>query len=155
MPRYLNPAAVFWSKVHKTDSCWLWTGDTFNKEYGRFGIDGRQQPAHRVAWQLTHGPIPEGLFVCHNCPDGDNPLCVNPEHLFLGTHVDNMADKVRKGRASRTRGERSGTAKLTQDRADEIRHRHARGGVSRAALAREYGVSQSTISAIILRRRWQ
>lgn len=86
----------FWSKVEKTDSCWLWTGMRWTNGYGRFPNGGGQEMrAHRFAWELTYGPIPLGLFACHRC---DVKLCVRPEHLFLGTHADNMADMMAKGR---------------------------------------------------------
>lgn len=87
----------FWRRVMKpeSDGCWTWTGSTAGYGYGRVFVDGRQQSAHRVAWELTNGPIPEGLIVCHKC---DNPPCVRPLHLFLGTHKDNSQDMVRKQR---------------------------------------------------------
>jgi len=84
----------FFDKVHKTDSCWNWTASTRNG-YGAFKINGKVEGAHRVSWVLNNGEIPEGLFVCHKC---DNPRCVNPEHLFLGTASDNMKDCYNKGR---------------------------------------------------------
>jgi hypothetical protein len=84
-------AARFWPKVRKDRGCWVWTGATTTTGYGR--LSG--QPAHRLSWEIHHGPIPAGLFVCHRC---DNPGCVRPDHLFLGTHEANMADMVAKGR---------------------------------------------------------
>lgn len=89
----------FWAKVLKTDTCWLWQGA--NKGPGKYGhlkFQDITTSAHRVAWILTYGPIPDDILVCHDCPDGDNPLCVNPAHLWLGTHADNAQDMVAKGR---------------------------------------------------------
>lgn len=105
---------TFWKRVDKASSprgCWLWTGDKTNLGYGLFRWDGRKQGAHRVSWMLTRGDIPEGLEVCHNCPGGDNPSCVNPDHLWLGTHAQNMADKEAKGRGVYPTGERNGSRK--------------------------------------------
>ena len=85
----------FWGFVNKTEGCWLWVGAN-NERYGLFSCFGRVMKAHRASWHLFVGPIPPGLHVLHKC---DNPLCVRPDHLFLGTHVDNMADMARKGRA--------------------------------------------------------
>lgn len=91
----------FWEKVQKTDSCWPWTGFLNHFGYGNIssgGRYGRPIRAHRVSWELHNGPIPDGLFVLHNCPSGDNPACVNPAHLWLGTKLQNSRDMMAKGR---------------------------------------------------------
>lgn len=92
----------FWDKVLKTDSCWLWLASKNNKGYGRLMTrtngKSKQVLAHQASWIIHNGQIPSGLIVCHNCPDGDNPACVNPEHLFLGTSKDNTEDAIRKNR---------------------------------------------------------
>lgn len=88
-------AERFWQKVKKSDSCWEWQGANVPKGYGIIGKDGRNQYAHRVSWELHTGVIPKGLLVCHHC---DNPKCVRPDHLFVGTHQDNLRDMSRKGR---------------------------------------------------------
>ncbi len=138
----------FWVKVEKTDSCWLWTG----APDGRYGIawqDGRQQKAQRVAWLLCHGePVPRGVECCHRC---DNPRCVRPDHLFLGTHRENMHDSIRKGRFV-TRPSFSGlyckrghrlTAENTYRYPDGSSHRNRRTCLeckqARAALAKDGG----------------
>lgn len=124
--------------------------------------------AHRVAWELERGPIPPGMCVLHRC---DNPPCCNPEHLWLGTNADNMADRDAKGRgargdrngvrlhpeihiASRPRGERNGSAKLTGSQVGEIRAWVGR-GFTRAAVAKEYGVSRTTVSQIVSGLLWR
>lgn len=89
----------FWEKVQKTDCCWIWLGNRGGgdggREYGRFHKDGKNRPAHRVAWELMNGPMPDGLFACHRC---DNPLCVRPDHVFAATQQENMHDASIKGR---------------------------------------------------------
>lgn len=141
--------ARFWSKVHKTDSCWLWTGGTDHFGHGRFRIRGQQHMAHRVAYALTYGPIPPDLCVLHRC---DNPPCVNPAHHFLGTRAANAADMVKKGRQQR--GERSGHAKLTTADIATIRAQRAQ-GEHVTTLGRAFGVSAGHITRICNGLRWR
>ena len=109
--------------------------------------DGAQLRAHRVAYELAYGEIPSGLFVCHHC---DNPCCIRPSHLFLGSHDENMADMVIKGRAARMVGDRNGSAKLEAEAVVSIRS--SIGSYSR--IARQYGVSPSAVGLIKRRERW-
>lgn len=114
--------------------------------YGRFRNGGRMMFAHRVSYELHHGAIPDGLHVLHRC---DNPACVNPSHLFLGTHAENMADKSSKERQAR--GERNGIAKLS---AADVLAIRASGGITQRSLAREYGVSQAQIWRLLVGKQW-
>lgn len=143
----------FWSKVDKTGDCWIWTAMIGWKGYGRFRADGKSKAAHRVAFELTYGPIPDDLFVCHRC---DNPPCVNPTHLFLGTPQDNMRDAAAKGRLGKSspRGEAIGGHILTEQAVREIRAARA-AGVSSIDLERRYGVNQRTIWDAVNRKTWR
>jgi len=144
-------ADKFWEKVdiRGPNECWPWTAYTNDMGYGMIKHKGRALRAHRVAWELTYGPIPEGMFVCHHC---DNPLCCNPAHLFIGTQADNLTDMAQKGRS--TLGERDGMSKLTAKQVREIRRCYAE-GMLQIRLATEYGVSQNHISNIVNHRRWR
>jgi len=136
----------FWLKVTKTDACWLWTAAQDGKGYGVFNIGHhRTSRAHRVSWVLRHGPIADEACVLHTC---DVPTCVNPDHLFLGTRADNMADCHRKGRVQQ--GARHYMTKLTE--ADVHAIRAAVG--SCAEIGRRFGISPSSVCMIQNGRRW-
>ena len=111
----------FWSRVNKTETCWNWTGPRDKKGYG-LGIynKGRQPRIHRQSYELNIGPIPQGLHVLHKC---DNPSCVRPDHLFLGTNFDNIQDRNKKGRMNHAKGEQVSHCKLTPQQVLEIRTR--------------------------------
>lgn len=102
--------------------------------------------AHRLAWELVNGAIPEGVLVCHTC---DNPKCCNPQHLWLGTNAENIEDMRRKGRARSRRGASNKNAKLSMDQAREMRRLYSAGGVSQQAIADALGVTQRVISLIV------
>lgn len=142
----------FWAKVRKSDGCWLWTGGRLGQNgYGQFGMrraDGKHYPhyAHRVAWELVNGPIPQGQWVLHHC---DVQLCVRPDHLFLGTQFHNMQDASAKGRLNVPRPTRR---KLTDDEREDVRREYAAGGVTLGQLAAQRGVTKAFIWQIVHRR---
>lgn len=141
-------SARFWEKVEKSDGCWNWTARRTAKGYGQFAIDSVPRQAHRVAWELTNGPIPAGLVVRHGC---DNPSCVRPDHLSLGTQADNVRDAVLRRRHAR--GERNGAAKLTSAAVLEIRTERAQGFTSTEIGAR-HGVSEARVRQICTGAGW-
>lgn len=182
-----SPSERFWPKVnkngptmpHMTTPCWVWTG-AYLRGYGEFKLAGRRHLAHRVAWEMANGPIPDGLWVLHKC---DNPPCVREDHLFLGTVMDNVADMDAKGRRvsargdehgshlhpesrargdrngsrlhpeSRPRGEENGRAKLTEEKVRTI-FRLRREGWTQARIAEEMSVGHSIIGYILAREKW-
>ncbi len=154
----LDPVAYFWSHVRKADGdgCWLWTKSTSRYGYGQqMWTDGKNWIAHRLAWTLTHGEIPKGLCLCHRC---DNPACVRPDHMFIGTQADNLADMRAKGRGfnfpiSMQRGEGNGRSRLTEADVRDIRRRHA-AGESLRSIGKAYNYAYTNISAICRRKSW-
>jgi hypothetical protein len=131
--------------------CILWNGSVHANGYGMIKKDKRSpRRAHRVVWELTHGPIPDGLMVCHHC---DNRRCVNLEHLFLGTHQDNMDDMIAKGRNAV--GERCPQAKLTEEKVRLARKLHKAGTHTQQQIADLLGVQRAAIAKIVTYQRWK
>jgi hypothetical protein len=145
----------FWKKVQKSEECWLWTGGLNSRSRWpgfRYGLlstgsreNHRKELAHRVSWEIHNGPIPPGAFVCHRC---DNPICVRPDHLFIGSAADNADDRDQKGR------QRPGKTRLTPYLVSEIRRRRANGEKVQV-LADDYGISTGHVSNIANRRWWR
>lgn len=147
----MNAEARFWSKIAISgfDRCWYWAAGMHQKGYGQVWYRGKFNKAHRVMYELENGPIPEGMQVLHSC---DNPGCVNPDHLWVGTNLDNRRDSLRKKRHNY--GERHGNARLTDQKVLEIRRR-SEGARNAQALADEFGVSRCTIDDVVRRRSWK
>lgn len=147
----------FWKHVDKSGDCWTWTGSVSGNGYGAIRYNGKQTGAHRVAWILAYGDIPNGMVVRHSC---DNPLCVRIDHLSLGTVVENSQDMVERNRASRigpkspAQGERNGSAILTESNVRTIRKEHSAGKTTKA-LARQFNVSVATVQHIVARLTWK
>lgn len=139
----------FWEKVKKTDNCWLWIGAR-SGGYGMIRRGDKAVIAHRLAYEWTNGPIPDGLDICHTC---DNPACVRPSHLFAGTARDNALDAAHKGRLVVPRGERSSFAKLKDADIPNIRRLLAE-GITKTDIGKQYGVSRTTIYGIASGHNW-
>lgn len=135
--------ARFWSKVDKSGECWLWTGYARNGQHGSLWLHGKNVYVHRLSYVIHFGDIPPGMVVCHRC---DVPRCVRPKHLFLGSQEDNIADMHKKSRARQGHlyGECHPAARLSDEQVRQIRRLRAE-GVHQRAVARQFGVSQSTV----------
>lgn len=143
----------FWERVQKAgaDDCWEWTSSRDTCGYGKISWVKKTLLAHRLVWEFTHGPIPSGMCVCHHC---DHPACVNPRHLFLGTHLENMADRAAKGRQAHLKGEANGQHKISGRQVGAIRKAYAAGGISQRELGSKYGLDRTSIGSIIRRDTW-
>ena len=141
----LSERLDYYSTLNAETGCRIWNGGTYRGGYGQLNWQGRPRKAHRLAWEAAYGAPPAHLHVCHTC---DTPACVNPDHLFLGTIGDNMADKVSKGRQER--GENHGLAKLTNDQVRAIRSDKR----PQKMIAADYGVRPNTVSKIRARKSW-
>jgi HNH endonuclease len=165
--RRVPVADRFWSKVRKSDACWEWTAARHPFGYGLLQIEGRSIGAHRVSYALHYGLVPDGIFVLHRC---DNPACVRPDHLFLGTHADNMRDKTEKGRNNAPSGDRAPVrlhpeivrrgdnhpqARLTWEEVRLIKTLYATGGYTHRALSDRFGVSRTSVTHIINGKTWK
>ncbi len=160
---------AFWSivKITTKEECWEWQHVPTKWGYGLFRVTPSAVAvgAHRIAYQLMFGEVASSVFVLHSC---DNPICVNPYHLFPGTQADNIADKVRKGRQARgvthgsrtnpdqlARGERHGRAKMTREKVNEARRDFGNGVVRKVDLMRRYGISSKTLDSLLGGRTWK
>jgi hypothetical protein len=151
--------ARFLAFIKQADSCWEWLGTKNSGGYGSFWLDAKNQRAHRIAYTLWKGPILDGLQVCHHC---DNPKCVNPEHLFVGTNLDNMLDCMHKGRHRycpedknhlRPRGPKNHAAKLTEADVRQIRERNKM-GIPAHRLGPQFGVTPRAIRKVLSGKTW-
>lgn len=144
----------FWDRVEikGPDECWPFLGRKQHKGHGEIYYMGRYCSAHRISWELTNGPIPEGKWILHHC---DNPPCCNPKHLYPGTALDNARDACERHRWPDRRGSNNNAAKLTESQASEIRRLYASGKEIQERLAVRFGVGQGAISAVINRKTFQ
>ena len=140
----------FWSRVGKGPSCWEWTAGKFPYGYGSIKIGSSDRGAHRYSYELHFGRIPEGMMVCHHC---DNPGCVRPDHLFLGSATENARDMVAKRRHVRMLGERHGGSKLTAENVIWARRRR-RAGATYKELADVLGMSKGGIRSAVIGKSW-
>lgn len=140
----------FWNKVHKTDTCWFWTGATNPGGYGMMCANGKSQLATRWLWTWTNGPIPAGLCVLHKC---DNRACIRPEHLFLGTTQENTQDCIDKGRRANLQGEQLPQSKLTEQQVREIRLLAIK--TTRKEIAHKFSISPITVRDVVKLRTWK
>lgn len=141
-----------WSKINKKEKneCWEWMGYILSNGYGQICINYKRYLVHRLIYELTHGPIPDNLLVCHTC---DNRKCCNPNHLFLGTGKDNMMDKVFKMRQSK--GETFNCNKLILKDIIDIRLLYRTGKYSQRKLGKQFNISQCQINNILLNKAWR
>jgi hypothetical protein len=136
--------------VDKKNECWIWLGYRSREGYGQIGLPGGGVGlVHRVAYELTYGPIPAGIFVCHRC---DVPPCVRPDHLFLGTQADNMRDAAEKGRARGVAGIRNWNARLTSEEVERIRALDD-AGMPRKKTALLFGITPQHVGDIARRQK--
>jgi hypothetical protein len=143
---------MFWSRMSPGRSgCWNWIGQKA-EGYGVFEMGKVQELAHRTSYRMERGKIPKGMLVCHTC---DNPSCVNPNHLFLGTDLDNNRDMMQKGRGRQPIGENAANSKLTEDEVRKIREVYTSGETCWAKLGRMFGTSAENVSIIVQRKTWR
>lgn len=151
-----TPIERFFKKISNENhplGCWIWDGGKGTNQYGNFHSDKtkKNMRAHRYSWELHFGEIPKGFFICHSC---DTKLCVNPDHLFVGSPLDNMQDMINKNRQVTVKGSQNGQAKLTEADVEVIKEKLKLGYLGKD-LAIEYGVDMTVISKIKLNKTWR
>lgn len=144
----------FWTKVRQFGECWIWVAAATPKGYGTFRFEGKNVYAHRWSYSRYVGPIPYRRQVCHTC---DNPSCVRPSHLFIGTPADNTADMIAKGRArgGSSKGVAHPAAKLTEEAVIEIRRAFGCQEITQKELAEQFGVSKGAIAHVVRKETWR
>ncbi len=147
---WLTPKQRFWKYVDKKsdDGCWHWMGSKIKNGYGQIKINNKMILSHRFSWELHNSKVPKDLYVLHKC---DNPKCVNPSHLFLGTQQDNMHDMINKNR--KAKGENHGNNKLTWDKVTQIRN--LKGKLTQRKIAEKFNVNYTTIGRIHRNETWK
>lgn len=152
--KFRNPISAFETCFNKgcLEHCWNWKAGKSSGGYGSYSVNGKTEKAHRVSYRLYVGPIPEGMIVCHRC---DNPSCVNPSHLFVGTQKDNVVDSVKKGRAKRAFGISHPRAKLTESMVLKARLKYSTGLYSLREIGDLFGVGIPTINGAIHGKTWR
>ena len=146
----MDMAQRFWRFVRKGKAaqCWPWKGSVRGAGYGRIKHNGKDRLAHRVSYEINRGPIPDGMLVCHHC---DNPSCVNPKHLFVGTQKENLADRNAKGRFHPVKGEQHGRSKLTEDQVKKI----ILDARPQREIAADFGIDRAMVSHIKRGHSWR
>ena len=146
----------FWKRVEKTNTCWLWRGGISSRGYGNFAFrrNGKiiNNRTHRFSFILQNGKIPKNKIICHKC---DNPICVNPNHLFLGTISDNVQDAIKKGLWNPARGEQNAASKLTTKIVKKIRNLYSTGRYTQKELAKRFHLSRGGAYPIIRNIHWK
>lgn len=152
-PMELRLLRKFLDRTTKSPNCWIWTGGLSKSGYGQLHAPALgERRAHRVSFILHRGAIPDGLLVLHKC---DNPRCVNPAHLFLGTPLDNIRDMIAKGRDDKVKGMRHPAAKLTDGDVKSMRRLYASGRKTQGQLCKMYDISRSHMCYILKRVYWK
>lgn len=149
-----TPIERFWNKIEKTDTCWIWKG-TIASGYGILSVNRKNFSAHRYSYELHKGTIKKGLYICHSC---DNPKCVNPEHLWAGTPLENSYDMIKKGRAKwngAPKGALNGNSRLKDQEVREIRNLYLKGGFTHRKLGKKFRVSKTTIGNVVNEILWK
>jgi hypothetical protein len=141
----------FFQKIKKTEACWIWTGRKNWKGYGEVKCNNKSYKSHRLSWIIHFGCIPEKMCILHKC---DNPCCVNPNHLFLGTHQDNMIDMFQKGRGNRAFGTRVTPSKLNEEKVRSLRNDFY-SGMKRDDILMKYSISKRAMYLVAKRITWK